>query len=43
MANRRTYADVINPGNNPNSNFQNQQSNFILDDHRQPSSNNRSA
>lgn len=40
MANRRTYADVINPGNNPNSQYQNQQTSFVLDDQRQQSSSN---
>ena len=38
MANRRTYADVINPGINPNTNYQNQQNSFILDDSQRPQS-----
>ena len=43
MANRRTYADVINPGNNPNTQYQNQSSTHILDEQRIQPMNNRSA
>ena len=44
MANRRTYADVINPGTNPNPpTYQNQQSSYVLDDQHLQSSQMRSA
>ena len=33
MANRRTYNDVINPGNNPSA-FQNEHNSFYLNEQR---------